>query len=277
MKANSLEPLSIAVYDKYDLSDSSYDMHYLAELGIVVEGSMIRDHTGEEIVYSKGNVWLTASWEPHGFRLVEVPCKVIVILADPLFLSHADVPLMNWLPAFSISPAERKNANTASTSAEVLRIAGRILNTFQSGKKIEPIIIKQYLTELLLLLYTDQLIEHPKPLRYATDIYQTVEKSINLIIENKRYIPVEEAANICNMNRIKFARLFSDVMGISFARFGLNHRLGGAYKELLTTRKTIEHIANEWGFTDSSHLTRIFKTQFGRSPGNLKNEVVSRK
>lgn len=261
------EPINVNFYNWNNISDSHYDMHYMTEIGVILEGSMIRDHFGKELLYNKGDVWLVASWEPHGFRLEMVPCTVLVFLADPMFLSQTDMPYMNWLSLFTLSSEERKKANTPDSAIEVLRIAERITGYMEKNEKHKIIFLKNFMTDILLQMVSNIESELTVNNFYLSDVYKTVDSAINLITTTKRFISIEEAASVCNMNRAKFSQLFTEVMGISFAKFGLSHRLSGANKDLLTTNETIENIAADWGFTDSSHFTLSFIKHFGKSPG----------
>jgi AraC-like DNA-binding protein len=268
------EPISIHSYLWENNTDSFYDMHYVVEIGIILSGSMVRDHFGKEYTYKKGEVWLTGSWEPHGFRLESAPCEVLVIIVDPMFLSQADMPYMNWLSLFMLSPEERKNANSAETISEIIRISYRIETYLRENNNIKVIYLKNFMTEILLQLTGNIKSELPATNWYSSSGYKTIEKAVNLIINTKNYVSAEEAAGVCNMSRVGFSLLFKKVIGISFAKFGLNHRLSGAGKSLLTTNNTIENIAAEWGFTDSSHLTQCFTKHFGKSPGAHRKSLL---
>ncbi len=48
-------------------------------------------------------------------------------------------------------------------------------------------------------------------------------------------------------------------MDVSFLRFALEYRKKGAREELEKTNKTLENVAQNWGFTDASHLNRYLK------------------
>ena len=93
-----------------------------------------------------------------------------------------------------------------------------------------------------------------------------------MVFENKKFITVEQAAGACNMSRNGFAKVFDMLMGISFADFALRFRLSGVASQLKHTDDCIETIANDWGFTDISHLHRHFISHYGISPGKYRKQ-----
>jgi AraC-like DNA-binding protein len=68
------------------------------------------------------------------------------------------------------------------------------------------------------------------------------------------------------------ARAFA-MRGTTFDRALWNCRLEAAYEALLSNRGSanVTDVALRYGFSDSSHFTRRFKTRFGTTPGSLFN------
>lgn len=62
--------------------------------------------------------------------------------------------------------------------------------------------------------------------------------------------------------------------GTSVADYVRTSRLEGARQELLTdTGRTITQVAYDWGFNDSSHFSRAFRSQFGVSPRDIRSTL----
>ncbi len=55
-------------------------------------------------------------------------------------------------------------------------------------------------------------------------------------------------------------------MGITFSEFGMHYRISAAAEQILKSNDPIKKIATEWGFTDTSHMHRCFKTYYRCSP-----------
>jgi AraC-like DNA-binding protein len=80
-------------------------------------------------------------------------------------------------------------------------------------------------------------------------------------------VSVAEAAAACRLSRGYFTKAFKDTTGDTPFRWLIKHRVKKA-KELLRGPQTIAQIAIDCGFSDQSHLTRVFSKIVGVSPGS---------
>jgi len=81
-------------------------------------------------------------------------------------------------------------------------------------------------------------------------------------------LTIEQIAKAINLSPFYFARNFKKEFGISPHCFILNKRLERA-KIFLRGDLPIAQIAQMCGFSDQSHLTRVFKQYLGFTPGKL--------
>jgi AraC-like DNA-binding protein len=65
----------------------------------------------------------------------------------------------------------------------------------------------------------------------------------------------------------RISQLLKEYFNKGFAELLNEQRLGQSEKLLANSYFTIETIARECGFRDSSYFFRVFKTKFGISPG----------
>ena len=68
------------------------------------------------------------------------------------------------------------------------------------------------------------------------------------------------------------SRMLKSRKGITLHQYVSAYRLKHATSALVCTDKTVAEIAEECGFTDASYFTKIFKTQFGKTPKEYRNE-----
>jgi AraC-like DNA-binding protein len=64
-------------------------------------------------------------------------------------------------------------------------------------------------------------------------------------------------------------------MGVSFGRFDLRRRLVEASRLLLSSGESVQSIAERCGFTDRSHLLRMFRRQYGKTPTEFRSAGAS--
>ena len=150
---------------------------------------------------------------------------------------------------------------------EALNIANKLYNAKieNSDLDIETFLI--YLAKHLLLNYTstpieiiDNLIYDKKQMLNAIDFIDANLDDTNLTIE--------KIAKAINLSPFYFARSFKKEFGISPHCFIINKRFERA-KKLLRGNLPISEIAYICGFSDQSHLTRVFKKYLGFTPGKI--------
>lgn len=67
-------------------------------------------------------------------------------------------------------------------------------------------------------------------------------------------------------------RLFLRYLGETPVRYWRNLRLKNAHWMILNTHRSMTQTAHECGFADSSHLTRLFKQNFGTTPALVRRK-----
>ena len=105
--------------------------------------------------------------------------------------------------------------------------------------------------------------------------FQQLNPAIEQVFGSHRFIPTREAARACGMNRIQFSRFFKANMGLSFADFSLRHRLDQAVEQMLSTPAPLKSIAHTHGFTDESHLHRVFMRHYHCTPAAYRQRRFS--
>jgi len=247
--------------------EAAYDMHYAVELGIVAAGRIRRIYQDCEKVYGRGEVWLNGMWEPHGFQSLSKECALVVCVIWPPFLAKLQAgegARINWLAPFSAPPGLRPFV-ARNRRRCFLSICERFHAISKTPEPRRGVWYGLLVQETLLELTRDW----PPPTVPAQpphDGFNKINRAIEMVFSRKRFIAVDEAARQCAMGRNRFSRLFRDVMGLGFAQFAQRNRLSGAARQLALTGDPIKAVARDWGFTDDSHLHRLFSEHYGMSP-----------
>lgn len=84
-------------------------------------------------------------------------------------------------------------------------------------------------------------------------------------------ISLQEMASAVALSRYHFARRFRDATGMSPHEYVMTKRIEAAQGMLRRTRLTLREVASECGFSDQSHLTRVFRQRFGVTPGQFRS------
>lgn len=264
-------PIHAGLVDSPEATIADWDMHYPVELGVVLSGRMRRLWRTWETELRPGEVWLCGIWERHGWEVVEGPCQHLVLVVLPEVLMAPGLPAADrrdWLAPFRPAPPRRPRVSE-SQRHEVLALARQAVGKLALHTPARGVWLRLMVLELLLLVQRDW--ERPARLAPApADSLQALASAIELVLGSRRIVSTAEAAAACRMSQTAFRRRFRDLMGITFAKFALRHRLSQAAALLLRTDHPLKAVAADCGFTDDSHLHRAFLRHYGRSPGEYR-------
>ncbi|MBQ7821454.1 MAG: helix-turn-helix transcriptional regulator [Clostridia bacterium] len=121
-------------------------------------------------------------------------------------------------------------------------------------------------SQLIYRLLTELIHENRKKLYEASERMWLREVFTYISTNYDRNLSVSELAETVHMSRCHFSTEFRRMTGFSPYNYILNYRMSASKRMLCTTSKTIECIASECGFSDTSSFIRSFKKHEGISP-----------
>ena len=80
-------------------------------------------------------------------------------------------------------------------------------------------------------------------------------------------MPLKDVARECRLSVSHFSRAFRRSMGVAPHYWLLTRRIEVAKEKLRDRRMSLSDVALVSGFADQSHLTRVFTSMVGVSPG----------
>lgn len=100
-----------------------------------------------------------------------------------------------------------------------------------------------------------------------------IKEAINFIEQNfQNDISVEDIAAVCGINRSYFGKIFRNSTGRSPQEFLINYRMVKATELLRLTSLSIADISSAVGYENQLHFSRAFKTIYGVSPREWRNQ-----
>ena len=111
---------------------------------------------------------------------------------------------------------------------------------------------------------------------YSSDISLSIKDRLAPAISyiNLNYdkpIKNEYLAELCNLSSTHFRRLFCEKMGKSPMQYRESIRIHWAIKQLKTQMFTIAEVAEQLGYSDVYHFSKVIKKHTGKSPSYYKN------
>ncbi len=119
--------------------------------------------------------------------------------------------------------------------------------------------------ELLLLKLAETVGDDALPSRMVEALDSYIRENMSDEISNT------EIGAIFGYHPFYVSRMLKDKKGMTMRQYVIKHRLSLATNMLLYTDKTINEIAEETGFTDASYFTKTFKSYFGMTPKEYRN------
>ena len=127
-----------------------------------------------------------------------------------------------------------------------------------------------------LYLFLDYLTQSAKSTKLVqsskmSDYY--IKEAINYIEQNfQNNITIEDIAAVCGINRSYFGKIFRNSIGRSPQEFLMNYRMVKATELLKLTSLSIAEIASAVAYENQLHFSRAFKTIYGISPREWRNQ-----
>jgi AraC-like DNA-binding protein len=119
---------------------------------------------------------------------------------------------------------------------------------------------------LALSLMMGEILDNMEPL-YSANLSRRGKIEMYIKREFRSTVSLEDLANFMCLSTSRISQLLKEYFNKGFAELLNEQRLGQSEKLLANSYFTIETIARECGFRDSSYFFRVFKTKFGISPG----------
>jgi AraC-like DNA-binding protein len=262
-------PLHVRILEDGEPTPLDMDIHQGMEVNIVLEGQFERHFEDMSFLANPGDVSLSAAWEPHGWRVSAPGTKAVAVIFLAEVIAEERFGDIPWLDMFAAAPTKRPRVVTAEQRETALALGSEIFREAEEQRPGWLVAVRLCLLRLLLALWRDWQPPRPSGQRRrvrASSFARLVPALEAVHADPSRHISQGEAAAACGLGRSRFAMVFRDTMGISFARFCLRARLALAAYKLLSTDLPVESVAEETGFADASHLHRALVRYYGCTP-----------
>jgi len=253
------------------------DAHPSFEVGVTLKGQVERHHQDFVYVADPGEIWLNAAWEPHGWRITQPKTSTLTVQVHPSLLGDETISGIPWLALFAVPPSERPRATNREARKQVLAIAEEIAEEFAGRTSAWEDAVRLGVLRILLRIgrqWQPRHLEGGSGLIPASNLTRLMP-AIELVQSDlTRQVSISEAAQGCGMSPSHFRMVFRQTLGAPFGNWSLRRRLGVAARELLDGNSSVEKIALKCGFSSRSHLSRLFRKCYGRSPGRYRERAA---
>lgn len=267
--------------------------HYFMEILLIKEGTAFISCNNKSYYATKNDLIVFPPTCIHSIQAADgLPLKYYVCKFDLNQMNSSihstEIGSVNFVGYFQNSLFEeyschlfpfslRENSEYATTSISLFEES---ITEMYSQKLGYHSVVSAKLCQLLMLLI--RYISNAD--FFSTPVYSQMveETNINTITEYieqhiSENILVENLAAMCNMSYSHFAKMFRMLYGQSCKKYISFLRLCKVENMLVFTSHDLTFISQECGFSDCSHLIRLFKEKYGITPHQyrLKNHKIS--
>lgn len=255
--------------------------HDFLEVNIIVNGVGRHYIESTSVPAKAGDIFVIHPNVSHGYYN-EQDLDVLNILLSRKFLKRFSEDLVR-LPAyrvlFEIEPVLRKKVNSnlyVTLLPEQLSYVMKIYNLYAEKNYDFESEGKYIRTNAVCLELCSYLCECAESF-LENDTKQAANKSVLRSIEYiknniSQEISISEVAKMTYLSRSTYERHFKALTGATPIQYLQNCRLEAAKDMLLDSQKSIDEVAYECGFYDTSHLSKLFKKHYGISPSQYKGK-----
>lgn len=278
-KDHLLAPFELVLNSLLDECPRGLHAHHFFELVYIVTGSGIQYINQVRIEYNSGHLFLLAPGDEHAFEFTS-PTQFFFIRFNGTYLQSQG--RKNEL----LQRLEMILKNVGNDPGCILRNFGdqqvirslmeAIVREHQHKDLYHQELIGQYISTLLLLIARNISLYMPEKIDENAD--QKVVEVLEYIqtnICNPDKLRIEQISKQFGISESYLGRYFKKHTDESFQQYIMNYKLKLIENRLLHSNKRINEIADEFGFTDKSHLSRTFKKYRGINPSAFKKQYRS--
>ena len=273
-------PITVTVMagkpNQYSISEHVHDF---TELVIIAKGTLFH-HCGDETVQLRaGDFFLLHPGTQHAYSVIAKGTKMYNLLYDasvPIpMLMFSGFPFIECVYPFPAPTLE--NAYTGIVARLPRKELEELLPELESIRREERIrkpghsIRTCALFQSVILL----LARHYKAQR-VSDANWLLNKAVAYLkLHLGEHITTAQIGRFVGMSESSLLRAFKSAFGIGPAEYIVDLRVRYAVQLLRNTKLTVEDIAEQSGFADSSHLWKTLQHKLNVSPKNIRQGVVS--
>ena len=273
MDINRLNPVlrSASLYERLGRKDEC--IAYDSRLIYVVSGDLSATVGGEKLGHlGAGNLLFIPAGTPYKFKGQYL--RAVVIAFDPTAENPLPTERISPVPTADFDPALCHSTKDFPPFDRVMHLSDmegdrdsfiRLSNLFTAaeGHYLAELSAE---TKLILLKLSEAADENALPARMVEALDEYIRENVSDEISNT------EIGAIFGYHPFYVSRVLKEKKGQTLHQYIISYRMKLARRMLELTDKTIAEIAEECGFTDASYFTKSFRTAYGITPKDYRND-----
>ncbi|SHM85877.1 AraC family transcriptional regulator [Chitinophaga sp. CF418] len=257
--------IDYVITDKWPLPLHKHT-HY--ELLYIMRGKGQHMINGHGYNYEKGDLFILVPQDNHFFIFQEKTAVCLVKFHEDFFQDFLQDARFKALFTRLSSPY-RKLSSTRNNKQHIVPLMELIMAEHRKDTAYQHIIIKNALSLIMALTVKDAG-EHNTTAK--DDKIQSILNYIHQHIADKHLLSVQKMADTFLISKSYFNQYFKNATGSPYKKYVQEYALKLIAQQLVERNKTVSQLAEEFGYSDESHLNRSFKAYFNQTPSAFKKQ-----
>lgn len=265
------------IYEELDYWVDRRRKNNFFELVFVLEGEGEQCVNGLQYSYRKGSVFLLPATDCHTYQIASKTKFLFIRFTSSYFLEthNSVVDYSAWfnklhfmIGNYNRLPGELvKDAVDKETVGYLFRI---VLNEFLKGQQQSSALLKSSVFSILEIVTRNMSFNLPKESDVVDSRFLTLLHFIQFHLLDEEKITVRYLSDKFNIASTYFSEYFKRNADESFQEYVLKSKLKIAEAKVLYATQSFKEIANDLGFTDSSHLNKMMRKVYNRSLADIR-------
>lgn len=269
-KDNLYEPFELVLKEPLEVCPRGIHKHSFFELVYIVSGTG-RQYINQAVLsYHEGDLFLLAPDDTHYFEMETATQLFFIRFNDNYIKSESrQHELLQRLEMIlkNVSHDPGSILKNEPDHVVVKTIVEALIREHLQHDLYHKDLIAQYVNTLLVIVARNISLNMPGSItenseQKAVDILQYIQA--NICEPGK--LRVEHLSSHFGISETYFGHYFKKHSSESLQQYIMNYKMKLVENRLLYSNMRIAEIADEFGFTDKSHLSRIFKKYRGLNP-----------
>ncbi|WP_295794942.1 AraC family transcriptional regulator [Mucilaginibacter sp.] len=268
------EPFELVLKEYLDICPRGRHAHTFFELIYIVSGTGTQVINDLEMPYQKGNLFLVAPNDNHLFK-ISTTTQFFFIRFNNVFIqaSKKDEDLLRQLELILQNSRNEPECILKSEADKhyVNVLMEMIIAEHLGSGLFHKELIRQLVNTLLVVIARNISKDFPEKIAEASE-----DKTLDILqyIQSNIYYPERLRADAIgtslHISPHYLGRYFKKQTNETLQEYILSYKMKLIENRLLHSNMRMKEIADEFGFTDKSHMTRAFKKYRGINPSEFK-------
>ncbi|MGV7107772.1 helix-turn-helix domain-containing protein [Flavobacterium sp. U410] len=279
MQEKDFEPITIT-FSEYSANDTIVRNNRKFFLIYILSGRGIFTKQNTPIIFSSGSLFFITPFENFSVRPTEMTRFYSVSFTDSFRNELRELVLnskgrsVNLSKA--VSPLNKKITFSEKDEPLVYKIFEFLKAIYEEPNRNEDLFFYPILTLISIIERNTPNPHINTQIREKKDI-NDILAHIHKNIERPEFVRIQYIAQKFNYSANQMGRFFLKKMNVTLKKYVDQYRIDLIKEKIENEDLTFSEISHQFGFTDESHFTKVFKRHFGLNPTEFRRIFVENK